>query len=336
MEDRVFMKAIKQGTLAAIVSGLTLFATSVSAQSYLGFGAGLMFNLGQLGGTITNDGLKSTKEKPEYNTAGGVTGAGKGCFSPLNTGADGVANSGDETTSRQACLLARAGTEQDGIIPNRTLKDYDANVPLLESEIGGSMTGLVLNVFYELSLSNWSFLRVDISYNTRIMGGQSSSTFAGIEWYKDKWDYRALVVPAYFGIKAKVGETAAVYGGAGINYHRGGWSVTVTSIGDIPSIIGVPIGAVTSINSSGNVASGPILGEGAKFVTEGMGFNVLIGVEGGSGPNKVFFEMDTLIAGDTEAASVQGIGAQTHLARVANKPIVLAGTTYRFGYKIGM
>jgi opacity protein-like surface antigen len=327
------MKVIKQGSLAALLSVLSIFATSVHAEgSFLGFGAGLMFNLGQLGGTITNDGLKSVRAKPTYDGAG----LAKGCLSPLNT---------LSAAEKQNCLGAETGTEQDGIIPNRTLKDYEKNVPagLLESKVSGAMTGLVLNVFYEKELSSWSFVRVDLSYNKRIRGGQSSSTILGIEWYKDNWDYKAWVIPAYFGIKAKIGESAAVYGGAGVNYHRGGWSVSVTSIGDLPSsLLGTPIGAVTVVETNTltgvkTTTGGPIINGGTSFRTEGFGFNVLIGLEGklASG-NRVFFEIDTLIAGDTESGNVSEIGGQVHLARIVNKPIILAGTTYRFGYKMGM
>lgn len=323
------MTIIKQTTLAGILSVLTIFATSVHAEgSYLGFGAGLMFNLGQLGGTITNDGLKSTDPKASMSGAG----LGSGCG--LKT----------DATAAAACRAESPGTEQDGIIPNRTLKDYANNVPLglLESEVGGSMTGLVLNIFYEMPVSSWGFFRVDFSYNKRMMGGESSSSIVGVEWYRDKWDYKAMVIPMYFGVKANIGETSAVYAGAGVNYHRGGWSVEVTNLGDIPtSLLGSAIGAHTAtvVNKSGRTefVGGPILNGSANFVTEGFGFNVVMGVEGklASG-NKVFFEIDTLLAGDTESTQVQDVGAINHLALNASKPIVLAGTTYRFGYKLAL
>lgn len=282
-----------------------LAATGLYAEgSYLGLGAGLMFNLGQLGGTIANDGLNSS-----------------------------VGN-------RQATNnFEEMGTQQKLIYPENELIGLEKNTnQAFRSKTSGSMTGLVLTVYYEKEFS-WLFVRGGASYNKKVFGGHSESTIATVKWYDVSWDYKALVVPVYAGIKANVGDTAAVYFGGGVNYHEGGWDLYGTNMGDIPTaLLGRGIGAHTvRDNQTGAAKGGNLYNERIEFRVKGFGFNFVMGAEGKlESGNKIFFEVDTVIAGGygNSYARNQSNSTRDHFAAIPVKVTVLAGTSYSFGYKM--
>lgn len=310
------MRYMKQGVLAGIISVFTLFGTSVQAESYVGLGVGLAFDLAGLGATIANDGLDSNVGNPSMSGAS----RGAGC--------------GGNVT----CLQEVPGTNQELIIPENkliTLEKATAGA-IRVKEAGGPMMGLVMSVFYESASGN-TFWRVGIDHTEKVRGGHTESDVIGFKWYHMEIDYTSTFVPVYYGFKAKVGETAAVYIGGGINFHRGGFGIRGTNYGDAPTaVLGTAVGATTVTNAAGNIIAIPVVNEDTQFKVQGIGMNFVMGIEMGQGANKFFIELDQKIAGAQGIASTTSAGGQSGLRQIIAYPQNLSERTYRFGYKIGM
>ncbi len=285
-----------------------LAVTGLHAEgSYIGLGAGLMFNLGQLGGTIANDGLNSS-----------------------------VGNRAATSNNEEL------GTQQKLIYPENELVGLEVNTnQAFRAKTSGAMTGLVLTAYFEKEFT-WAFVRGGVSYNKKVRGGHSEATVATIKWYDVSWDYKAFAVPVYVGIKAGVGDSASVYFGGGVNYHEGGWDLYGTNMGDIPTaLLGRGVGAHTvRDNVTGATKGGNLYNERIEFRVKGYGFNFVMGAEGKlESGNKIFFEIDTLLAGGgygTSYARNQANSTRDHFAAIPVKVTVLAGTSYSFGYKMKM
>jgi hypothetical protein len=188
MEEYNNMKLIKK--LLILVLGFSVGGVFAQA-AYLGYGLGLQFDLGGLGGTITKDGLGN-----------------------------------------------KFGTQKI-IIPENVIDVYH-RAGIATKETNGAMTGLALSVFYERDIGDF-FYRVEGSYTRKILGGYSKAQFLGYTFIEQSWDFHSLVVPLYLGIRANVSESASVYGAFGVNYFRGGWSLSGTVDGATPCYIGQTI-----------------------------------------------------------------------------------------------
>ncbi len=309
--------------------------SAVSAESYLGLGVGLNFNLGSLANTILNDGLDSGRGHPDLTANTGTTGT---C-----SVATAIA-SGGSTGFDSTCRTEVRGNKQQLIAPENELKALSkATGRLIEVDTNGSMTGLVLSAYYETNvLTDWAFFRVGLDYTFKVLGGETKSTIGGaIEWYKVIWDYKAINIPVYLGIKAAIGEKTAVYMGLGLNYFRGGWEVGGNNMGDLVAY-GTGLtsyGAVTVEDpANGNrPVGGGFIGESIKLKGSGVGFNFLIGLEGkmASG-NKFFMEYEIVTSGVVPVSQVKTAAAASHLAPFASKPVLVGGTNYKFGMKFPM
>ncbi|MCS6955284.1 MAG: hypothetical protein NZM44_02895, partial [Candidatus Calescibacterium sp.] len=182
----------KKFTLLLAIS--FVFVGALYSQSaYLGYGLGVQFNVGDLGSTITKDGLD--------NAIG----------------------------------------DQKIIIPENTI-DVWSKSGFAKAKISGAMHGGILNVFYERE-STSTFWRVGLEYTKKILGGKTSASILGIyQNVSQNWDFVSYYIPFIYGIKAGVGEASSVYGGIGINYHRGGWSLSGTVDGATPCFVGLQLG----------------------------------------------------------------------------------------------
>lgn len=313
------MKNFKRG-LSALIGCVFFFTASTLAAegSYLGFGAGLHFNLGDLGLTISKDGLESNVGAPNLNGAQ----VGTGCAGDLN------------------CIREVPGLPQYMIVPENNLLVYERLHVGIGTKESGAMVGGVLNVFWEKEGEN-TFWRVGMDYTKKIKGGRTESWVGPVKWYDIQWEYRTVFIPFYYGFKAKVGETAAAYVGMGINYYEGGWSVGGLNWGDLPTqFIGARlgnIGATTVVDSNGLLKGGPIINEGIKFRVKGFGFNAVVGVESKTqSGNKVFMELDYKVAAGFGLDRTRSIGGAEHLAPWVSYPQDLSGVIFRFGYKLAM
>ena len=129
----------------------------------------------------------------------------------------------------------RYGTQKI-IIPENTIDVYHRS-GLVSRETKGAMTGLALSVFYERDMADF-FYRIEGSYTRKIIGGYTKAQIVGYTFIEQSWDFYSLVVPLYLGIRANVSESASVYGAFGINYFRGGWSISGTVDGATPCLVG--------------------------------------------------------------------------------------------------
>lgn len=311
------MRYMKKGVLAGVITFGFVFGGSLQAQTFIGFGAGLAFDLASLGATISNDGLDSNVGNPSM--AGARTGTGCGGIS--------------------TCLEEVPGTKQQLIVPeNKLLTLEKASAGALRvTEANGPMMGLVLNVFYEMNWTN-SFLRIGVDMTRKVRGGESESTIVGFKWYHMEVNYRSMFIPVYYGFRANVGEKGGFYIGGGINLHRGGFQIRGTNFGDAPTaVLGTPIGA-TTVMRSGRTIAVPVVNEDTQFTVQGIGMNFVIGVDVGvgGGSSRMFIEMDQKIAGAQGIASTTSAGGQSGLRQIIAYPQNLSERTYRFGYKLGI
>lgn len=296
--------------ITRIFFGLCLIlGTTLSAQeakkgprSFLMFGIGSQFDLGQLGGTITKDGLNSTR--PVRSANGDI-----------------------------------AGGTQKAIFAENTLEALnDTSLGAIGVKSNGAMVGLNLNVGYEsegLFNIDSLFWRINVNYTQKVAGGYTSSTVAGYKWLEQEWDYKAWTIPAYVGIKLyNDKKDTAFYVAAGVNYFRGGWSVAGTIDGDtiaaaFPGVAG-PGGALLS-----DAPSPSIINENAKFNVSGFGLNWLVGAQTQvTDSGHLFFELETILSAAMGHAGTKSAGGAAALSPYPAYPVVIGGQTYRVGYKI--
>lgn len=296
---------------------ILILGANLSAQSaYYGYGAGLQFNVGDLGVTITKDGLDN--------------GIG----------------------------------DQKIIIPENTI-DVWAKSGFVTRTTKGAMHGLILNLFYEKE-SSGTFWRVGFDYTKKVLGGYTKAQLAGYTLVEQSWDFYSMYVPLLYGIKAGVGEASSVYGAVGINYHRGGWSLSGTVDGATPCVVGLSLGtyalcgfgpwgdvnarqalqvdrlrntpsqqALATIGLD-NIYKGAIFGEQVVFDVHGIGYNLLIGFETKlQSNNKFYIELEYLVAGKMDNAPVRAQGTVTQLASTGNisYPVNLSGMRWKIGLK---
>lgn len=285
---------------------LVCLAGSLSAQtgprSYVMFGLGGQFDLAQLGGTITKDGLDSTR--PVRDAQGNSTGATQTAIYPENT-------------------LISLNRSTNGLV------GVKAN---------GAMVGLNLNLGYEkegLFGINSLFWRINVNYTTKVAGGYTTATFAGYRWLEQEWNYTAWTVPAYIGIKLfNATNDTAVYVAGGVNYFRGGWGVSGTIDGDtlrnaLPGVAG-PGGVFLN-----DAPSPGIWKENAQFRVSGFGLNWLVGAQTKvAEKGHLFFELETILSAGMGVAGTQSVGGANALAPLVAYPVVVGGQTYRVGYKL--
>jgi hypothetical protein len=341
------MKNARKLLALAVVS---FAATSVHAEgSYLGMGLGLQFDLGSLASTITKDGLDSTKY---HNATASLTPAD---LSALQ-GAIGPAAS---DAFFRSVAAAKTSALQKMIVPENELL-IAQNSGILSAKTSGPMHGLVLSLFWEKENQD-TFWRVGVSYTRKALGGSTEATFAGYKMIDYNWSFESWIIPAYYGIKAGVGESTSVYGALGINYHRGGWGLEGTSDGqlayEVGTVAGIPLnigphvnkciyldscprGARSSLtHEDGQGLNGgmPVWGEKIKFDVAGLGFNFLVGVERKlQSGNKMYFEIEHIVAGGYDTSPARAPGTAVNMNATLAYPINLGGTRYNFGYKIAM
>lgn len=317
------MRSLKHLLLSAVF--LTAVSSVNAEGSYIGFGLGLQDDLGALTNTIVVDGLNSGNVYPSKEGHSAVAGCGA-------------------LTATNTCYQAGNKAQQKLIVPDNTLIAAEKNSGgAIRSKTGGPMIGAVLSVFYEGEVGSGMFYRGGINYTKKILGGHSESwLFKGsplqTKWYDITWDYYAFNVPIYFGLKAGIGETSSVYGGAGINYSEGGWNLGGTNNGDIPgAFVSSDIGIQTTTNSQGRVIQTPVVSESVKFRVRSIGYQFLIGLETKlESGNKVFFELETIKAGTQGKVLTQSDGGTKGLAGIAPYPVSLGGTNFKFGYKLAL
>ncbi|MDH5656029.1 MAG: porin OmpL1 [Spirochaetia bacterium] len=311
------MKSFYKGKLKLITACIIMlpgFSSLASQEKYIGFGAGLHFDLASLGESTSVDGVNSIVGVPTlqgHSVSGGCPDV--------------------------QCQREIPGYFQEIVVPDNKLKALEKSTAgIFKTEAKGPMTGLVLSGFYEYVKGSF-FFRGGIDYTVKIMGGYTSSSIIGFQWYESKWDYKSLFIPLYVGFKAKMNHSS-VYAGGGINYFSGGWNLEGTNLGDIPTYgLGLGLGLSTVYDAGGNVKGGSVYKEHLKFNKKGMGFNAVIGIEINlKSGNKTFFEIDHKIAGGQATDRMESTAGISAVAPFAVYPQNLSGTIFKFGYKYSL
>ncbi|MCT8333394.1 porin OmpL1 [Leptospira sp. 85282-16] len=304
------LKSLRFGMMGFL---LLCLAGSLSAQSgprsYFMVGLGMQFDLAQLGGTITKDGLDS--RLPVTNNAGALTGGQQKAIYSENT-------------------LVSLKRSTGGVIGGKN---------------SGAMTGGNINIGYEkegiFGLNNL-FFRINANYTTKIAGGDTTSTVMGYKWLDQEWNYTAVTVPTYIGVKLyNAANDTAVYIGGGVNYFKGMWNVSGTINAPGLELMTAGLGSNGSPLLGrggallGDVPSPGVAKENAKFGASGFGFNWIVGAQTKvTDKGHLFFELETILSAGMGVAGVTSVGGASALAPWAAYPVVVGGQTYRVGYKI--
>ncbi|MBM9548846.1 porin OmpL1 [Leptospira sp. 201903074] len=297
------LKSLRFGMLGFL---LLCLAGSLSAQSgprsYFMVGLGMQFDLAQLGGTITKDGLDSGRPR--------LDGAGQ----PY-------------------------GTPQKAIYAENTLISLKRTTGgAIGAKTNGAMVGGNVNVGYEkegVFGINSLFWRINVNYTTKISGGDTSSTVMGYKWLDQEWHYTAWTVPTYLGIKLyNAANDTAIYIGGGVNYFQGWWGVSGTI--NNPGLQTFAPGLLGSGGSLLGDAPNPgVHKENVRFGASGIGLNWLVGAQTKiTDKGHLFFELETILSAGMGVGGVQSIGGASALAPWVAYPVVIGGQTYRVGYKI--
>jgi len=281
--------------ITKVIFAIAIFmiaGTGLSAKTSIIVGGGLQFDLGQLGGTITKDGLDSNQ--PKTNALGQYQGP------------------------------------QSAIVPeNRLIAIERSTGGAFNVKDTGAMIGGVINVGVEQDVGKNFFWRAGINFTDKVSGGYTSANFMGYNWYEITWSYRTVIIPAYFGIKLKIGEDSAFYIAAGANYYSGGWGLKAHNDG--PGLTAAS-GGVS--NSLGIGASPAIINEDAKFTVHGFGLNWLVGAQTKvSDKGSIFFELETILSAKMGVAGTHSTGGASALSMYPAYPIVVGGQIYKIGYK---
>lgn len=303
---------------AALIVALSLTSTSVYAEGqYLGFSAGLQFDLASLGNTIAVDGLGAGPTYPGGNRC---------------------------VQGNRACTdEGPSGTQNLIVAENELIALEKSTAGAVRSKTSGPMTGLALEVFYEREFES-TFIRIGVQYVDKVLGGSTESevlkgTPFAVKWFDIEWDYYAWHIPFYWGLKVNVGENGSVYGGLGINYSEGGWNVGGTNNGDVVNqLLGLNTGIrYTTDSVTGAVVQVPVVDEAARFRVKSILPNFVIGVETKlAGGDKLFFEMEQILGGGYGVSPVKSEGGAKGLAPIAAYPASLSGTRWKFGYKLAL
>lgn len=259
------------------------------------FGFGIQFDPNSLGGTVIKDGLDSSAAKT--NAAGAYAG------------------------------------QQKAIIPDnqlQTLENLSAGV--LNYKSAGAMTAGSLTFAYEKDVGDNFFWRAGLNLSTKIMGGHTTATAMGFNWYDVSLFYKSAVVPVFFGIKLNVGQKSAFYIAPGLHYFKAEWQLKGRNDGaGLDLLTG---GLARSLPVVGDAARPSVILEDAKFSGSGIGMSWLTGAQTKITENGyAFIEVETHFSLKQANAGVKSIGGATAIAPQPTYPVSVAGNVYRFGYK---
>ena len=303
MEEFNSMKLLKK--LIILLLGFSV--GGVFAQSaYLGYGLGLQVNLGDLGGTITKDGLEN-----RYGTTKIII--------PENT----------------IDVLHRSGLvnrETDGAMTGLALSIfYERDLADFFYRIEGAYTRKILGGNTKAQMAgvtivdqNWDFYSIVVPVYLGIKANVSESASVygafGVNYFRGGWKLYGTVdgaTPCYVGI---------VLTGSPID--------TLCKLG--PNGADILTNRTAAYTNPELLYSGAILGEEIVFDVSGIGFNFLLGVDKKlQSGNKFYFEIEYLLDAKMDNAPVRSIGTVTQLAPTGNisYPIVVGGVRYKLGFK---
>lgn len=296
---------IKRISMFGLIVGFSvggLFAQG----AYMGFGLGLQVDLGNLGSTITKDGLDNKNGTQKI-------------IIPENT-IDVYQRSGlvsKETKGAMTGLVLSAFYEKDS-----TNTFWRVGAEYTKKILGGHTKAQLAG--YTLIDQNWDFYSIVVPFYWGLKAnlGETASVYGalGLNYFRGGWSLRGTVDGA---TPCTVSTRLCGLGPSGI--------------GLIDPITGTANDVAATLSDTDKLYSGAIFGEEIVFDVSGIGFNFMVGVDAKmQGGNKLYFEIEYLLDAKMDNAPVRSIGTINQLASTGNisYPIVVGGVRYKFGYKM--
>jgi hypothetical protein len=269
--------------------------------AYFGYGLGLQFDLGQLGSTITKDGLDNRNGTQKI-------------IIPENT-IDVYHRSGlvsRETKGAMSGLMINLFYERD-------LTDFFYRVEgaYTRKIIGGHTKAQLAG--YTFIDQNWDFYSIVVPLYLGIKANvsETSSVYGalGINYFRGGWSLHGT----------NDGATPCLIAGL-CGLGANGLGVFGTDLTSILIVLSNPT----------LLYSGAIFSEQVVFDVSGIGFNFMIGIDKKlQSGNKFYFELEYLLDAKMDNAPVRSLGTINQLASTGNisYPIVVGGLRYKFGFK---
>ncbi|RHX89372.1 porin OmpL1 [Leptospira stimsonii] len=303
---------------------VVFFSTmSVSAKSYAIVGLGLQLDLGEMGSTITKDGIDAaTYFGPVRSSNPCSVGVDSGCVQDPSKAAGtgtylGVGVRRAVPSENRLIILERT---TGGLINARSTK--------------GAMVGGNLMVGYESDFAKYFFWRIAAEYTQKIAGGITKADMLGISLVDITWGFSSVVIPATVGLKINFTEDTAIYLGAGINYFNGGWSLNGTNNIKAGYDVLSAVGLSTLANLVSDGTDPVSTREHTRFRASGFAPNFLIGTQARvSEKGHVFIEVETILSEAYSVGKSQTVGGAVNISPYPAFSIVVGGQVYRFGFK---
>lgn len=295
---KMISKLLVAFSLCCFISS-TLFAGDEDfknrGKSRIIVGLGIQFDPNGLGGTIVKDGLDSGQ--PKYDANGGY-----------------------------------AGQQKAVIAENKLQTLQNLTGGLISYKSTGPMTAGSLTLGYEKDVGDNFFFRTGLNLSTKVMGGRTSATASGYDWYDVTWHYKSIVIPVFFGIKLNVGQRSAIYVAPGIHYYQAQWGLKGRNDG--AGLDGVTAGLAKSLPVAGDAARPGVVNEDAKFSGNGFGTSWLTGVQTKvTEKGYAFMEIETHFSYTQANAGTKSAGGIAAIAPQPAYPVTVGGNVYRVGYK---
>ncbi|RHX92940.1 porin OmpL1 [Leptospira stimsonii] len=302
-----------------LLSLLILFHTNINAKSYFLTGLGLQFDLGNMGETITKDGINSGQYF-SVQSSNSCNPSTEGCSSNGRTG--GVA-------------LRRLVIPENRLI---TIARTTGGVFQADST-QGAMVGGNLIVGFEKDFGKYFFWRISGNYTQKIAGGVTKASFLGYRFIDANWNFQSIILPATIGIKMEVSEDTAIYMGVGLNYYTGGWGLRgrndSKSVADTLDILSVSVPQLSLVRDL--LRDGPdptAVRENTQFRISGFSPHWLFGTQARiTDKGHIFLEVETVFASKYDSTSSKSLGTILNLSPTPAFPIQLGGQVFRAGYK---
>ncbi len=274
-----------------------------------GLTTGVVADMSQLGSAITNDGVVDLNGDSLASTTG---------ITKL-------------LMPDRDCALQSYSSQGTNAEPLRVIDDYEEGGPLIGLDTG-------LYVMYDTTphLDLPFFMRLGFDYAFKISGGEQmlklgpgpdqvavSSDFARPPEFnfeggtiKTTWNSSWMEVPLTFGVILPVMDLGKVYGGVGVSWFRGGFSIEVQADKKYAAFL-------TSYNTNDysnaeNLMVTEAINEKIEFMTYGISFNMLLGLE-------VFLSENTAATVEYWASgTMQTVFAESEFSPTAKRAMTMA------------
>ncbi|PJZ52086.1 porin OmpL1 [Leptospira adleri] len=307
-----------------LILWIVFFSTlGIHAKSYAIVGLGLQLDLGEMGGTITKDGIDAaTYFGPVRSSDPCSVGVDAGCVQDPSKAPGkgtylGVGVRRAVPSENRLIILERT---TGGLVNARSTK--------------GAMVGGNLMFGYESDFSKYFFWRIAAEYTQKIAGGITKADMLGISLVDITWGFSSVVIPATVGFKINFTEDTALYMGAGLNYFSGGWSLNGTNNIKAGYDVLSAIGLSTLANLVSDGTDPVTTREHTRFRASGVAPNFLLGTQARvSEKGHVFIEVETILSEAYSVGKSHTVGGAVNISPYPAYSIAVGGQVYRFGFK---